>query len=162
MSFYRIEDKTLYFNEGFNEPINDFNWPNSINEIKFGYHFNQSLENINWPKSINCIIFGADFNQPIDKIKWPESLKILKFAFRFTNSFDNLPNGLEELVVYKIKTPLLNLPSSLKKLSIHWTSDDIISQCKIPFGCEVIDNINVKRFSWALSRGIFPSLQYDS
>jgi len=52
-------------------------------------------------------------------------------------SFNNLPNTLQILKINRLKNPLLNLPTGLKELIIENTEEEIINECKIPYGCEI-------------------------
>jgi hypothetical protein len=53
---------------------------------------------------------------------------------------DNLPNNLKKLKINNIDYPLLNLPSGLESLIFEFTTSyriDILSKCRIPYGCVV-------------------------
>jgi hypothetical protein len=138
---YKIDGDTLIFRGDFYKSLDDFKCPDSIKTIKFGYFFNRDISNVKWPLSLENITFGWRFNQDISKVKWPMSLKSITFGEYFNQSLDNLPEGLETLSFVYLKYPLTNLPLTLKKLYINNKTEEIISQSKIPFGCEVIKTV---------------------
>ena len=86
-----------------------------INELFFGMNFNQS---INFVEGIKKLSLGYNFNQSVEL---PLSIKYLKLETYFNNPqlIDNLPNGVEELVVgYFCGSELNNLPNSIKIIKL--------------------------------------------
>lgn len=77
---YYNEDKTkLIFSFYFNEPIDNFDFPNTLKTIVFGHCFNQNIDNVKFPDSLVTIVFDSSFQQKIDNIKFPDSLETIIF-----------------------------------------------------------------------------------
>ena len=85
---------------------------------KVYYDCNEELDENFKTSKITYLYFGKDFNQPVDNL--PASLTHLEFGSYFNKSVDFLPSSLEELEIYNedYSHDLMNLPVSLKKLSV--------------------------------------------
>lgn len=73
--------------------------------------------------------------------EWYEISHNIKYLAIINNdniNLDNLENGIEELTIFRLNKPILNLPSTLKK--IHLYNIDVvfdIKKLKIPVNCEL-------------------------
>ena len=90
-------------------------------------------------------MFGSYFDQSLDKMKFPKLLQTIQFGMHFSQSLDNLPNTILNLIFHSISEELTNLPTSLEKMVIQYY-EPIESIKKIPFGCEIMDSYNNKIF----------------
>lgn len=114
----------LHLDKSFNQPI--MNLPQSLKELSiysaFGTafcDFNQSLDYL--PEGLESFTMklARNFNFPIDN--FPISLKHLHFtSTTFTHPINNLPDGLETLVIKTFDFANTHkLPSSLRKMNIN-------------------------------------------
>ncbi len=89
----------LIFGDGFNRPLEDFEFPPQLKMLKFGYLFNQPVERCRFPSSLEDITFGTEFNQPIMGLNMPESMRNLRFGLRFNQPVEDyiFPQKLEFL-----------------------------------------------------------------
>lgn len=97
-------------------------------------------------KIIYDIFYQDDIIKSNSKIlfydsEWYEISHNIKYLAIINNNninLDNLENGIEELTIFRLNKPLLNLPSTLKK--IHLYNIDVvfdIKKLKIPANCEL-------------------------
>ena len=88
--------------------------------------------------------YGYSRKKNIVDIEIPEEITELKILNCHYNSLDNLPSNIQVLRLgTNIMYPLTNLPFGLKKLIIylekrHINKEHLITQIKLPFGCELI------------------------
>lgn len=52
------EVKAIYFDDGFNDSIDDVEWPSGVRTIRFGKRFNQDIKQVRWPDSVDSLDFG--------------------------------------------------------------------------------------------------------
>lgn len=119
----------------FNYPID--NIPDTIEYLEFSTWFNQKITKL--PKNLTHLEFG-NTDEDIQRINsFPETLVYLKMP-KYPHDLDNLPSGLKQLVVGKVKS-VSNLPNKLTHITIN--SD--ISIDDIPESIEYLnleDNFN--------------------
>lgn len=133
-----------------NVSIDDVIIPDLVQNIRFGHEFNQPINNVKLPIALQSIIFGWKFSQSLNDVKFPKSLKNITFEGEYPKSLTNviLPDELQTFRFRNLSFPLLNLPSSLKKIYIDTTPyfkfivpddiiNNIINKSKIPYGCEI-------------------------
>jgi hypothetical protein len=71
-------------------------------------------------------------------LKIESETKIIVYGKATTEDLNNLPFGVETIIVLKlIEKCVLNLPSSVKNLYINYTINGT-SHLKVPFGCEIV------------------------
>jgi len=112
----------IYFSSSskFSQKVNQ--WSNSLEILWFDYQnkYNQSF--INLPKTLIDLYLGQ-YNLPLNNL--PSNLKYLQVGDAYSHYLDNLPLGLEELVIgdenwmSKYNLSLDFLPHHLKALSIY-------------------------------------------
>ena len=97
----------LEFNQSFNQPIDDL--PNSIIKIKFNGFNNKYSKNLEYKS--NC------FNMSLNSL--PSNVKTIWFNYesKFNLNFDNLPDGLENLILSKYyRNYIQKIPLNLKNI----------------------------------------------
>ncbi|CAM9461058.1 unnamed protein product, partial [Ectocarpus fasciculatus] len=116
--------ETIFFSHlaPFNQPIDQVQWPVSLQRLVFGWSFNQRIEHVSWPDSLQVLAFGFAFNQPIDLVQWPASLQELEFEVRFNQRIEDVswPDSLEILEFGReFNQPVegVSWPDSLRVLS---------------------------------------------
>ena len=128
----------IYYKDVFNDPIEDEEFPDSLEYIEFGKNFNQPIENVKWPKNLTHIHFGDNFNQPIENVKWPNTLKSIEFTDRFNQPIENVkwPESLKEIYFGKNFTHPLksNWPPSLNTI-------DTIDCCRDEYDEDDVDEL---------------------
>jgi hypothetical protein len=99
----------------FDKPI--YNYPPSLEYIKFGINFNQSIDYL--PPTVKCLILGENFNQNIDNI--PINIEYLSLDSMFNQPIDNLSDNIKELYLFSdnFNYPIRKLPKNLIKLKIY-------------------------------------------
>jgi hypothetical protein len=86
----------IFFNDIYNQPIDNITFPKNLNKLYFGNYFNQPIDNLQI-NSLKELIFGNSFNQPIKHLQI-NSLKELTFGDSFNQPIDHLQiNSLEKL-----------------------------------------------------------------
>ena len=147
-SRYNISDCT---NLAINKKIKELN--NKIKKYST-YHSNNGLllleknffEEFKIMKIIYDNFYQDDIIKSNSKIlfydsEWYEISHNIKYLAIINNdniNLDNLENGIEELTIFRLNKPILNLPSTLKK--IHLYNIDVvfdIKKLKIPVNCEL-------------------------
>ena len=127
---YIIRNKTIKFNDDFNEPLDDYgeilsnykivefgllfnkpieHLPDSLTHLTFGWYFNKSVL---LPNSLIDLIFGNFFNQ---SVLLPNSLIYLTFGWHFNQSV-LLPNSLTHLTFGYAFDKNIRLPTFLTHL----------------------------------------------
>ena len=159
---YSIIENRLRFDMVFDEPVDDYKFPESLQSIEFSYNFNQNIDKVKFPDSLQSITFGYNFNQNIDKVKFPNSLQSIYFGKHFNQNIDkvlffnssdsitfrnynnNLLNDkIKEIKIYHLNEPMTNLSLFLERiifLKIDYgvnERDENIKKSKIPFGCKI-------------------------
>ena len=114
------------------------------NNLIFDNNFNQPLDDFKFPDSLQSIIFRYSFNQNIDKVKFPDSLQSITFISYQNNT---LNEKIKEIKIYYLDEPMTNLPLFLERiifLKIYYNKvnernerDENITKSKIPFGCKI-------------------------
>ncbi|AYV80062.1 MAG: hypothetical protein Gaeavirus7_19 [Gaeavirus sp.] len=133
---------TIFFNDDFNHSLDNVKLPNSIKQIYFGFCFNQPLNNVTMPSNLQSLSFGFMYAQSLDKIIFPPTLNHISFNGTIQQSINNLPSTITELSFHVITRDILNLPFSLKKITIRSTNllnSSIAHLKKIPYGCTIHD-----------------------
>jgi len=122
--------KKITFGYEFDEPVILIE---GIEEINFGYKFNQPIELV---EGLKKITFGNEFNQQIkliegieeigfgkkfsQRIELVEGIKKLTLDCNNISLIENLPNGIEELVLnYFFELELRDLPNSIKIIKFY-------------------------------------------
>jgi hypothetical protein len=98
--------------------------PEGIEEIHLGRFFNKPINNL--PSSLKKLsicsheLNYSKFNQSLDNLPTGLECLILKLIENFNHTLDNLPSNLKELhlVVKNFNHPLNNLPQALEKLIV--------------------------------------------
>jgi len=108
---YIVFDYESYFDK----PI--YNYPLSLEYIKFGMYFNQSIDYL--PPTLKYLILGEYFNQNLNNI--PISIEYLSLDNMFDQPLDNLSDNIKELYLYSnnFNYPIRKLPKNLTKLKIY-------------------------------------------
>jgi len=108
---YLVFDHDSYFDK----PI--YNYPASLEYIKFGMYFNQSIDYL--PNTVKYLIAGNNFNQNIQNI--PISIEYISLDIMFNHPIDNLSDNIKVLYLYcdYFTHPILKLPKKLEKLIIY-------------------------------------------
>ena len=119
--------KHLLFGNNFNQATNHL--PSNLQSIIYGYSFNHPINNL---PNIKALKLGFLFQQSLDFL--PSSLIHLELLFHYpfpwghmgpspyelisrNLSLNNLPNGLETLIITRLKgVKMHNLPKSIKNL----------------------------------------------
>jgi hypothetical protein len=121
---YIIFDYESYFDK----PI--YNYPLSLEYIKFGMYFNQSIDYL--PPTLKYLILGEYFNQNLNNI--PISIEYLSLEIMFNNPIDNLSDNIKVLYLYSNNEnfpissnnghfPIRKLPKNLEKIQIYTCKD---------------------------------------
>lgn len=115
---YIIFDYESYFDK----PI--YNYPLSLEYIKFGMNFNQSIDYL--PPTLKYLILGECFNQNLNNI--PISIEYISVDSMFNQPIDNLSDNIKELYLYSdnFNFPICKLPKNLEKLKIYTYKDIIL------------------------------------
>lgn len=83
--------------------IKPFKFPDSLSYIQFIWGFNETLDDIQWPKKLVTLDLGGYYNHPIDHITFPSSLIDLKLSSKFNHPIKNLefiaPHSLKRLQI---------------------------------------------------------------
>src|SRR5437762_3348320 len=66
--------KCLKFGHYFNQPLNDFNFPENLTRLEFGNWFDQSLSEERMPKNLTLLKLGDTYAQPL-------SSNLIKLAY---------------------------------------------------------------------------------
>lgn len=128
--------KEFYSGNFFHQKI-EFNFPDSIKKLVFGFRFNQSIEN--YPKNLKQLEFSAKFNKPIDNL--PIGLESLYINGNFNQTIDNLPSTLKKISFFGIypsqfNQPIDNLPVGLEELYLFWDFNQPIDM--LPANLQII------------------------
>lgn len=137
MKKYRIRNKTIIFDWGFNQNIdkkiiqviiqysveNIYFKNNYDKESKYNDKSSYNISNFDayiddLPISIKTIVFSDKFNNYLDNL--PDSITSLTFGPKYFQPLDNLPNSLTTLKLYcKITaSELYDLPNSIIELTL--------------------------------------------
>ena len=118
MPDYCIYGDHFIFRPHFNQPISGgvFDKLTSLQHLTFGYRFNQPVGGVfDKLTELQGLTLGYSFSQPLDI---PPNIKILKLDCNNIHIINNLPNGVEELVLlYYFNLELNDLPNSIKIIS---------------------------------------------
>ena len=137
---HSIEKNNLIFDNNFNQPLDDFKFPDSLQSITFGEDFNQNIDKVTFPDSLQILTFGYEFNQNIDKVKFPNSLQSITFI-KYQNN--TLNDKIKEIKITNLVEPMTNLPLCLERIIFLKNyyrvneRDENIKRSKIPFGCKI-------------------------
>ncbi len=102
----------------FNQPLKIGAIPNSVESLTFGYEFDQPLEIGAIPNSVESLTFGYFFSQFLEVGVIPNSVKSLNFDEGFNQNLINLPNTIEELVIYEDFNSKIKFPLKLKTFNV--------------------------------------------
>lgn len=133
----------LKFGYEFSQPINSIRWPESLRELTFGCRFNQEIQDVIWPASLERLTFIGCFNQPIESVQWPTSLQHLSFGNYFDQRLTTAewPAGLQELRLrnprYSHSLRYVRWPIGLKRLVVRSKLKKIDS-IKLPCGAQIV------------------------
>ena len=146
----------LTFDSCFNQEVN--NLPQNITHLTFGYDFNQPVNKL--PPNITHLTFGDDFNQPLDNVfYYLTSLTHLTLGLNFNQKVDlpfnitsinlncnnsyytnYLPESIVEIKLGEdFNLELLNLPSSIKKITFNKESKYNKELNCLPNGLEILE-----------------------
>jgi hypothetical protein len=114
--------KKVQFIDTFNSPINFL--PEGIEEIHIGRFFNKPINNL--PSTLKKLIICSyelnysKFNESLDNLPNGLECLVLKLIENYNHTLDNLPSNLKELhlVIKNFNQPLNNLPEGLEKLIV--------------------------------------------
>lgn len=152
---------SISFGKNFNQSLNNVKFPNTLQSIIFHNNNVQTINNtyfppslmyisfyginvdiLTLPLSINTVYFGNGIYNIDLVIKMPKLLRKIIFDTDYTNIIEHIdfPDSLEIIKIYKLYTPLINLPPSLKELHIYHYDNNkyILEQSKIPYDCKII------------------------
>ena len=112
---------TLIFWWGWNNTLDCYDLPNTIESITFGRDFNHTFYNL--PSTLISLTFGEKFNRDFEEL--PLNLKSLTMGANFNRCFTRycrLPKDLESLTLGRYYKKVFNhynvLPKRLKLLSL--------------------------------------------
>ncbi|CAM9142532.1 unnamed protein product [Ectocarpus sp. 12 AP-2014] len=133
----RLKRIEFCYSSPFNRPIDQVEWPESLQTLLFGLSFNQPIKAVRWPVCLQRLVLGTSFDQPIDGVEWPASLQELTFGFAFDQPIEEVswPESLRELNFgFRFNQPLEGAvwPGSLKKLDLGDKFDQPIAQVEWP------------------------------
>ena len=124
----------------FAQPLIKIKFPPNLKHLVFNGRFDQLLSRVKLPDSLKTLELCGKYNKTVERINFPPSLKKIVFGEKYEKSLNNIQCGVKELVFYKIKHDISNLPISVKKIKLM--ADDLLTKItKIPHGC-IIVNIN--------------------
>ncbi|CAM9525311.1 unnamed protein product [Ectocarpus sp. 4 AP-2014] len=140
--------QTLLFGLSFNQPIKAVRWPACLQRLVLGTSFNQPIDGVEWPVSLQELTFGFAFDQPIEEVSWPESLRELSFGFRFNQPLEGAvwPGSLKKLHLGdRFARPIAQVewPDSLKKLSVGHAFDQPLGGTSWPDSLQTLSFGNV-------------------
>lgn len=96
LEYFKIN---TYPNTNININNNCFTNLNSLKEIDLGYGFNSPLDNYRWSDTIKSIKFDEEFNQIITKSNMPKYLKTLTVSYNFNlDNILDLPDTLKTFI----------------------------------------------------------------
>jgi hypothetical protein len=154
------ETRTIFFGHCFNQEISVNLLPNTLNKITFGFGYNTEIKKGVLPKSITYLKLGYNYNHEIcigvlpknlkhlsisnykyvpSSAIYPSNLKILTISNNVSTILDNLP-FIQCLIIYGLKNPINNLPSTLRKIIIYGTLTPEIYLPRLPFDCVIVKN----------------------
>jgi hypothetical protein len=120
--------------------------PDSVKKITFYCEYLHPINDLKFPPNLQELFIVENFKD-IKNIKINDDCLL---SFRDNNHnemFDNLPSNIKKIKIDGIMNPLLNLPSNLQLLEyriegicniLDGTMEvDVLSKCKIPWGCVV-------------------------
>lgn len=133
----------LKFGYEFSQPINSVRWPKSLRELTFGCRFNHEIRDVIWPASLERLTFIGCFNQPVESVRWPASLQHLSFGNYFDQRLTaaEWPARLQELRLrnprYSHSLRHVRWPVGLKRLVVRSKLRKIDS-IKLPCGAQIV------------------------
>ncbi len=110
---------SLTFRGLFNHPLKIGTIPPSVISLTFGHYFNQPLTPGMIPDGVVSLTFGEYFNQPLGLGMIPPSVESLILDRKFQNDLVNLPNSIKKLTVCETFTGKIKFPLSLEILNIR-------------------------------------------
>lgn len=121
-----FDERGLGETSKYNQPIENVEWPASLQQLAFGSKFNQPIKWVRWPASLQRLAFGKEFNQPIDGVLWPASLQQLEFGYNFNQPIERLmwPTSLQEVLFgWEFNQPIEGVvwPTFLKRITFGYS-----------------------------------------
>ncbi|CAM9556584.1 unnamed protein product [Ectocarpus fasciculatus] len=137
--------------------IRDMAWPVRLEHLALEGRFDQSISDVEWPDSLQELTFGYYFNHPIDEIgEKATGLRELTLGWNFDQSLAGvaLPKNLEVLTiagVYNRPLDEVQLPSGLRSLTLGGLFDLPLVSARLP------ERLESLRLGWAFDQPLFAS-----
>ena len=116
---------SIYFNNIFNQKMEQNNLPENLTYLTFGKKFNKKIELNTLSKNITYLTFGDNFNQKIEPNTLPENLTCLTFGKKFNQKIEPniLPDKLSSITFgFDFDQNIENIITGIENISFDWTS----------------------------------------
>lgn len=134
----------IVFGWEFNQPIVGIVWPEHLQKLSFGRYFSQCVDRVAWPPSLTHLRFGTNFNKPISATRWPASLRELSFDGYFNQPISRAtwPASLQKLsfgAYFNRSITGVVWPTSLRQLSFGVSFNQPIARVVWPAALQELD-----------------------
>jgi hypothetical protein len=132
--------RAIGFCYAYNQPFENEIFPSSLEKLYLADSYNQPLGIFNLPPNLKTIYFGKAYSYQV--LDYPESVNHIIFK-REPDSIiiNNLPLTIKKLTLYNVNdlTIFENLPCGLEKIILLKKSarDMNLNNIKLPFGCKI-------------------------
>ena len=104
---------------------------------KLFYHPREII-NFSFGQNLRHLCLSENYTHPLDFL---ENTQVTTLSFPdniTTNLLNNIPNTIHTLQLTTLSRPLINIPSTVKKINIYYEPvKDLLLNSKIPHDCEV-------------------------
>ncbi|KYR03086.1 hypothetical protein DLAC_00578 [Tieghemostelium lacteum] len=112
-----------------------------LKKLTFGELYNQPINEFTFPETVKELIFGDSFQQPISRNQLPKSLVILDLGYNNHQLLDSLPHGLEEIKfgeIFNRKIMPGEIPTTVKRLVFGYAFNQPLDPFTLPANIEYI------------------------